>query len=142
MRGNRICFSQSFDVKTELEKIMRKGYALWCEGLDLGTQKRPHEPFCLMILMMTALLVSHQQRRIKSQHLKSGRMLFKKWQTSYTVNTAVLCSTNYGLKHCTASNTPAGMSHQKNCHGVTAKRINLLSLREEEQCRCDDAFIC
>ena len=33
-------------------------------------------------------------------------MLFKKWQTRYTVNTAVLliwCSTNYGLKHCTAT---------------------------------------
>ena len=37
--GNRICFSQSDDVKTELEKITSKGYALWCEGLDLGTQK-------------------------------------------------------------------------------------------------------
>ena len=48
-------------------------------------------------------------------------------------STLIWCSTNYGLKHCTASNTPAGMSHQKDCHGVTAKRINLLSLREEEQ---------
>lgn len=48
--GNRICFSQSDDVKTELEKIMKKGYALWCEGLDPGTQKRPHEPDSVVLL--------------------------------------------------------------------------------------------
>ena len=48
--GNRICFSQSDDVKTELEKITSKGYALWCEGLDLGTQKRPHEPNGVVLL--------------------------------------------------------------------------------------------
>ena len=41
--GNRICFSQSDDVKTELEKITSKGYALWCEELDLGTQKQSGE---------------------------------------------------------------------------------------------------
>lgn len=48
--GNRICFSQSDDVKTELEKIVKKGYALWCEGLDPGAQKRRHEPDGVVLL--------------------------------------------------------------------------------------------
>ena len=38
--SSKICFSQSDDVKTELGKIKKKGYNLWCEGLDV-TQKRP-----------------------------------------------------------------------------------------------------
>ena len=41
--ANRICFSQSDDVKSELRKTVKKGYSLWCEGLDPGAQKRPHE---------------------------------------------------------------------------------------------------
>ena len=32
VNGNRICFSQSDDVKSE---IVKKGFALWCEGLDI-----------------------------------------------------------------------------------------------------------
>ena len=38
--SNKICFSQSDDIKTELVKIQKKGYNLWCEGLNT-TQKRP-----------------------------------------------------------------------------------------------------
>ena len=38
--SNKICFSQSDDIKSELVNIQKKGYNLWCEGLNT-TQKRP-----------------------------------------------------------------------------------------------------
>ena len=48
--SNRICFSQSDDVKSELGKIVKKGYSLWCEGLDPGAQKRPCEADGVVLL--------------------------------------------------------------------------------------------
>ena len=30
----KICFSETDDVSAELQKIIKKGYSLWCEGID------------------------------------------------------------------------------------------------------------
>lgn len=48
--ANRICFSQSDDVKSELGMIVKKGYSLWCEGLDPGAQKWPCEADGVVLL--------------------------------------------------------------------------------------------
>ena len=38
MGTQRICFSETDNVAVELQKIVNKGYSLWCEGVD--TRKR------------------------------------------------------------------------------------------------------
>ena len=47
--SSKISFSQSDDTKTELDKIIKKEYSLWCEGLD-GAQKRSHEADGVVVL--------------------------------------------------------------------------------------------
>lgn len=67
-------------MKSELEKIVKGilcGVKGWIREHRSGHMKLMVLSVDLMILMMIAVLVSHQQKWIKSQHMKSGRRVLK-----------------------------------------------------------------
>ena len=127
--SSKICFSQSDDVKTELGKIKKKGYNLWCEGLDV-TQKRPlpvSECGGNSIVVVddsdseeyTCKPPAKKEKRSAFEERK--HILFKPLPRPCRINMvahSIWYSTNCGLRHYIANNMLVGMSLLKDGPGV------------------------
>ena len=137
MRWGSICYLGI--VETEFEKITRTGYVLWCEGLDLGTQKQLHEPDGVVLLdsdddCFTGKPLAKKDNKSAFEEWKDtvkkmvDKLHCKHGSTFNMVQYKLWAEALYSKQHTSWDEPPKGLPW-----GDSKKNKYLSSLRKEKQ---------